>query len=226
MKSCSFVVMKRIACFGNFSLFWLIARWIPLRCGVAQSIGSDAPSAIPSDFSSNIPSDFASGIPTVFPSTLPAPDNETSHGSCYDTIAAFSEVMLEAPLSERKVFVLCPNTVFTIGFFDANGGCCDDGDLLLAPRNNTRIQCGIDGSSNNNCTITSGQLQLVHEPDFEERPNQFVEIVGLTFTNSSGFIHIYAATGDITFIDCIFKVRSKSHKTILAHFACAGSSFF
>jgi hypothetical protein len=183
-----------------------------------QQVQGQAPSDFPSDFPSIVSlSDEPSSVPTRAPTAVPSSARTGAPQSseipeCYDTILALTERMKSLPAADHKQFVLCPNTRFDIGFFfDEGTNCCTGGDLLLSPANNTRIQCGESGSSSGNCSLNSGEVQLIYfGADAEDTPNQNVTIVGITFTNASYHMNLLAAPGDITFIDCVFKVSTAS----------------
>jgi hypothetical protein len=183
-----------------------------------QQVQGQAPSDFPSDFPSIVSlSDEPSSVPTREPTAVPSSARTGAPQSseipeCYDTILALTERMKSLPAADHKQFVLCPNTRFDIGFFfDEGTNCCTGGDLLLSPANNTRIQCGESGSSSGNCSLNSGEVQLIYfGADAEDTPNQNVTIVGITFTNASYHMNLLAAPGDITFIDCVFKVSTAS----------------
>ena len=105
-----------------------------------------------------------------------------------------------------NVYTLCSNTVFDIGVDDEEGNCCVDGMSRLYARNRTHIKCGGSGSSNNNCTIMGGQIQLLSRPQtFGETASTAVIFQGITFEAAEDTGVLLGNGGDITFVDCIFK---------------------
>lgn len=131
------------------------------------------------------------------------PDGST----CWGNTTLIYQHLVEAPPFSSNTYILCPDTVFTIGFTDSQGGCCDDGDLPLMARTNTKYQCGEDGSSANNCLISGGTSQvLVNELVFAESEATSVVMQGLTFSDASMTASMPNQPGDVTFVDCIFMV--------------------
>lgn len=127
--------------------------------------------------------------------------------SCFTNTTQIFDHLVDQPPFSSNTYILCPNTVFPIGYTDSNGECCEDGDLPLMARSNTRYQCGEDGSSANNCTIFGGTLQFLMSPlSFGEEEAANVVAQGLTFTQAGLTTTPAGIAGDLTFLDCIFKV--------------------
>ena len=128
---------------------------------------------------------------------------------CFSNTTHIFEHLVDQPPFSSNTYILCPNTVFNIGYTNSQGECCDGGDLPLMARSNTRWQCGEDGSSANNCTIMGGTLQLLMTPlSFQEEEAANVVAQGLTFTKAGLATTPAALAGDLTYLDCIFEVRS------------------
>ena len=128
--------------------------------------------------------------------------------SCFsNTTEIFDHLSAQDPFSSNT-YILCPNTVFNIGYANS-GSCCEDGDFPLYGRTNTRYQCGEDGSSANNCTFVGGTIQLVMSPlAFNEQEAANVVVQGVTFTEAGLMSVQLVLAGDITCLDCIFEVRN------------------
>ena len=82
------------------------------------------------------------------------------------------------------------------------------------------IQCGNDGASTNNCTLQGGQTQVVNLPTIfggsassassssaGSSTNTVQAVVrGVTFANATEMAALLANAGDVTFVDCVFRV--------------------
>ena len=137
------------------------------------------------------------------PTMLPTP-------GCFSSLRDLDVVMLDLNANgqdfRQKVFILCPNTIFEIGFTRDldTGDCCVDGDVPIFPFPNTLIQCGEDGKSSNNCVIARGQTQILS--NFYDVPHENIEFRGITFVDATLSVATIADAGEYTFTDCIFKV--------------------
>jgi len=78
---------------------------------------------------------------------------------CYDNITILVEHMNFRHPSTPETYILCPNTVYTIGS-EMNRGekCCLDNQSPILSRSNTNIKCGDDGDPNNHCVLVGGAL--------------------------------------------------------------------
>lgn len=112
------------------------------------------------------------------------------------------------PLAD-KVFTLCPNTIFDIGFPSSGGACCFDGQHPLVARQNTRFQCGETGASSNNCILRGGRSQFLSAPELLNEDNSRVQVAGLSFESAAFFTAVLGNAGSITFSDCVWRVRVK-----------------
>jgi hypothetical protein len=109
-----------------------------------------------------------------------------------------------------KKYILCPNTFFPIGFPASNGINTYSGNSPLLLRSNTQYYCGEDGSSKNNCTVYGGQFQVLSTlASFNNENKVNILIQGLTFQAAGNAGALLVAPGDVTFIDCIFKVHNE-----------------
>lgn len=68
---------------------------------------------------------------------------------------------------------------------------------------------GEDGKSSNNCTLRGGQIQLITGGSSLQKVEVInVLIQGITFVAGLGASVVLVSAGDVTFVDCIFKVSS------------------
>jgi len=180
------------------SLLYLVFVWTE----VAAQTPTPVPSTVtPSELLSNVPSDVPSSVPTVAVAAAPP----TQASTCYSNLTIVFEVNEIASQFDQKVFTLCPNTVFDIGYtIDAE--CCFEGQMPLLLRSNTLVKCGEDGKSSNNCTMKGGESHILTSRGIWDEDVFNVEIQGLTFDGPTSLTYLLAAKGDITFTDCIIKV--------------------
>lgn len=171
---------------------------------IASNVTKNTAPAAPIANNSSLPSPLASNSTT---SSAPAPTPAPK--SCYTNMTEVSASVLAKDPFVVKKYILCPNTLFKIGFPSSDtAGAFNDGFAPVQLRSNTQILCGEDGSSANNCTVDGGQVQLLNTPNpltMETNDNMLVQ--GLTFQNGGNAGAIFAQAGkNITLRDCIFKV--------------------
>jgi hypothetical protein len=129
---------------------------------------------------------------------------------CYTNLTDLRLIIMAKDPFTKEVFKLCPNTVFEMGFLNASNICCINGPNPLWPRKYTTVQCGDDGSSKNNCTLRGGSSQAISFPyhyNFEIKTESIMK--GLTFENAKDISILMLGVGDVTFDDCIIKVRQR-----------------
>lgn len=146
--------------------------------------------------------------PTVEPPAVsqnfgPDPD-------CYEDLNMVNQ--RELALSSKEVglartYVLCPNTIFFMGRLNPSGGF-DGGFDAIIPRPNVHYKCGDDGASTNNCRLLDGTFPIISFGGDAEHTNVIFE--GLTIESSASGGVLAATPGDLTFFDCIFKVRNRA----------------
>lgn len=137
---------------------------------------------------------------------------------CYVNTADIYVDVLAADSSIPRTYVICPDTVIDIR----------DDDLDLSPgplpnntfeggkqpaiylRSQSTVMCGTDGKSSNNCTLRGGILQFAFLNGwFGDEVARNVRVLGLTFEAADFVSTALNRRGDITFIDCIWKVRRR-----------------
>jgi hypothetical protein len=192
-----------VACLLALSFYGEIAAQdssAPSTSSVPTGLPSESPSSLPSV--SSLPT--ASAVPTLYESAVP-----TIRTECYTNLTLLFEDQKETNSFVQKTFTLCPDTTFDVGFSDSNGECCFDGMRYLSARKNTRFQCGEDGSSDNNCIITGGESHVVYVSLIDDEDGDNVEFAGITFVDAKLVTLFLGNAGDITFEDCIFRVRKE-----------------
>lgn len=127
---------------------------------------------------------------------------------CFTDTFSLYQAMVHANPVAHTVYTICPDTVITIGKPDEDGNCCVDGDMSLFVKSQTTIQCGNDGSSDNNCVLTGGNTQVFAAGGTYsgESTMENVHLKGLTFDAAEFLGSALARKGDITFRDCVFQV--------------------
>lgn len=148
----------------------------------------------------------STAMPRVF-----ASESESSDDNCIATLEELEAVM-SLPRTDDSIvtYVLCTDTEYFTGeTFDIFTGT----SFPIIPRSNSKIQCGEDGSSDDNCVV-SGNIGFISSSFLSSGnpldPIVNVSVEGLTFKGgefaNAGIL--LAAEGDITFTDCIIEVRS------------------
>jgi hypothetical protein len=116
--------------------------------------------------------------------------------------------------SELRTYVLCPNNTFAIAKAFTQDGSPKNGQYpLVLGRSNIHILCGVDGKSENNCVLTGGLFHVGFYDEWETGKavtNALVQ--GLTFHDAKNTNFLAENSGDISLIDCIFKVRTTISK--------------
>jgi hypothetical protein len=112
-----------------------------------------------------------------------------------------------------RTYILCPGTKFEVGSRNVNNGTPSDGSYpIIINRPNMRVLCGADGSSENDCVIIGGDVQLgiIDEFNTGGLPATNSLVRGITFTGAS-LLNIQATFPCHVIVqDCIFRVRRSS----------------
>lgn len=172
----------------------LLASFVESPCGCAAkgSAGNETSvngTAVPTE------------SPTIAPTFGPAPD-------CFDNLDYVQQ--RESALSVQDIqvgrtYVLCPGTVFFMGTLNPSTGQPENGFSPITPRPNVLYKCGESGSSANGCRLLGGTFAVFSYGGDAQQTN--VTFQGLTIESSQGTGIIAANPGDLTFTDCIIKVR-------------------
>ena len=126
---------------------------------------------------------------------------------CYSNLTEIQDlVSLKSPFVV-ETFILCPDTIYVMGSFDPIGEVQIEGWDPIFTRANSIFQCGDDGKSSNNCVITGGDIQILHEVvTYNKESKDNVVVKGITFEDATVAGIMLAASGEISLIDCIFRV--------------------
>lgn len=146
-----------------------------------------------------------------------ATTNQKVKSSCFQTLGEIYKleewVSVETEVPTRT-YRLCPEMDYHIRSFDSFDG--DEGDQsksypLILGLSNVHILCGHDGRSSNACTLTGGTYQLgIYDEYRVGEPFHNMLVQGLTFTMASSTNVRAVTNNDVTFADCVFKVRKGS----------------
>lgn len=132
------------------------------------------------------------------------------NGQCYSNTTEILVQQTLATAEERKVYTLCPNTVFHLGPTTTPGK-----QSPLVARSNTHFLCGSDGSSANNCVLSGGESQFWSNEDIFDGESVATAVVvqGITFEDAQHVAILLESAGEVTFIDCIIRVSKKCEST-------------
>ena len=138
--------------------------------------------------------------------------NFTSNGCLY-TMAQLILVEGEVTdFSTTREYTICENRVFQIGSLDMNNDLISgSGDASFPVRPNMHIRCGATGARENNCLVLGGDVQVDGTSYFgigTDLDLTNVVFEGFTFAAATRYSVWATKKGDITFIDCEWKVRS------------------
>ena len=127
--------------------------------------------------------------------------------STNELVVAESEV---TDLTVTREYILCEDTVFSIGLLNFYGQLESTGSDIIPLRPNMHIKCGSTGSRSNNCLVQSGGLLMegttLHGAPGDSLDN--VVITGVTFSDAQKHMVWINKPGDILFEDCEFRVSS------------------
>lgn len=130
----------------------------------------------------------------------------SAQAPCFSNLNDLSKAIHDKATFTVETFILCPDTVFNVGFLNSDNGY-DGGDAPIPMRANSKILCGEDGSSANKCVLRGGGYQVIATINLfvGEDPDN-VLVSGITFDSPKGNGALLVSPGDITFNDCIFQV--------------------
>jgi len=137
-------------------------------------------------------------------------------------IGSTNELVVEesmvTDLSVTREYILCEDTVFSIGSLDFYGKPETGGSDIIPLRPNLHLKCGASGSRSNNCLVEAGDVQMEGTTVYGGPGNSLdnVVITGLTFSNAEKHMVWINKPGDIIFQDCEFRVSRYRTSTRLA----------
>jgi hypothetical protein len=179
-----------------------LETFVQVPCGCQSAALDGNATAAPTIFTTAAPS----MTPSAAPSFGPEPD-------CYEdlnNIGLREKVLSTDQLAIGRTYVLCPDTVFFMGILNQN--IFEGGFDAIIPRPNVHYKCGTSGSSANNCRLLTGSAAILSAAGDPLHTN--VTFEGLTIESSVVAGVVAALPGDLTFVDCIFKVRTRASKKL------------
>jgi hypothetical protein len=139
--------------------------------------------------------------------------NFTSNGCLY-TMAQL--ILLEEEVTDfstTRQYTICENRVLQIGSLDMNNDLVSgSGEPFFPVRPNMHIRCGETGARENGCLVVGGDVQVDGTNYFgigTDLDLTNVVFEGFTFAAATRYSVWATKKGDITFIDCEWKVRSE-----------------
>lgn len=181
---------------------------IVLLCSHRVNSQTDPPSDSPS--MSPVP---LTGSPSSLPTPVVTEEPTFSPRECYSNLTVLTEIEERQDPFTFREYILCPNTVFKLGF-TRDFVCCVDGMTPIIPRSNSHYKCGEDGSIENNCTLVGGESGVLSTPAVFDEVVSDVTIQGIHFERQTVGV-LLASPGDITFIDCEFSVSWNRSRVIV-----------
>jgi hypothetical protein len=129
----------------------------------------------------------------------------SSQNACLATINALA--LEEAAIDDVSVmrkYTLCPNTVYAIGRLN-NDNDVVEGQAFLPLRPNLHVQCGPNGSHEDQCLMQGGSLQVDGSSAYGISDSRVDNVIleGITFVNATRNVWINKP-GNVTFKDCEF----------------------
>lgn len=141
-------------------------------------------------------------------------------GQCDTNLNTIRLRELGADTSQQRTYTICPGTELRVGTLDPNNNNALTGNMYFQARPNLRINCGPEGTSDNNCTVIGGTVQI-DGTDWlgnTDPPYNFV-LAGFTFVDPDRYSFWGNMPGTITFFDCIWRVSilwlPKDSQTVL-----------
>ena len=151
------------------------------------------------------------------PQTTSPPNNNDNSNEPQETYDCYTdlneayedEATVDNVRDIRRELILCPNTIFDMGVQDLRDEkIFYDGFAAIRPRPNSHWKCGSTGSSHSKCVVRGGDIAIlsVDNDDSLDKDANGVIFEGITFELSIRSSAVFSKRGDITFVDCIFRV--------------------
>ena len=110
-----------------------------------------------------------------------------------------------------REYIICEGQTFSIGTVDINNALVSgSGSPFFPVRPNMHVRCGGTGDRENNCLVSGGDVQVDGTNYYGIDKNlDLTNVVfeGITFAGANKYSVWATKAGDITFIDCEWKVR-------------------
>lgn len=114
----------------------------------------------------------------------------------------------------NREYVICENREINIGTLDYDNLLVQgSGSRMLPLRPNLHLRCGGSGDRDNNCFFIGGDVQVDGTNFFgipEDLTLDNIVIEGITFVGAGKYSIWATKRGDITFIDCEWRVSSST----------------
>ena len=178
-------------------------------CGVLETFAQE-PCGCEASLDGN-----ATAAPVGTPITVPPSPSTVgptfgSEPECYDDLDNIRQrelALSSDALAVGRTYVLCPGAVFLMG--RAIPGGFEGGFEAITPRPNVHYKCGAYGSSADSCRLLYGDYAIISAGGGDPQHTN-VTFEGLTIESSVTAGVVAVMPGDLTFVDCIFKVRMLS----------------
>jgi len=132
--------------------------------------------------------------------------------SCIEDISEiYEKEKLYEDTSFPRLYVICPRRIYDMGYLDFNGNIVESDTGSVVPpiplRANMTIRCGDQGTRDNLCWITGGDLHLDGTSilGINDKTVDNVSIEGFVFIGSRQHSLWVDKPGSITFKDCEFR---------------------
>jgi hypothetical protein len=138
----------------------------------------------------------------------------TTAGCLYTMEQLITEEEAVTDYSVTREYVFCEGRSFVIGSVDINNQFVEvtDTHRFFPVRPNMHVRCGETGARENSCILLGGDVQVDGTNFFGVGNNlDLTNVVfeGFTFAGASKYSVYATKPGDITFIDCEWKVRTQ-----------------
>jgi len=142
-------------------------------------------------------------------------------GQCVNALDDLEALESNVPdYNVPREYTLCPRQIYRVGRLDISyniGSSLGTHGIKLRP--NVHIKCHENGSSEDNCVVKDGDIQIDASNLFGQLgPVTNVTLQGLTFIETSKYSLYGNKPGDITFLDCVFRQNQKAEAIILADY--------
>lgn len=151
--------------------------------------------------------------PTELPTFGPPPDCYSDLNEILERDWLFTEDEVEYI---PRTYTICPDTVYQMGVITSSGHGVEytGGFDALVPRPNSHYKCGESGLLSNNCVLTGGSWPIIGYGGDLQMLN--VTFEGFVIESAVEGGVILSKPGDITFIDCVFRVSTTYYDMVFS----------